>query len=318
MIHSLCFSFLFTITLLIDWAVASNWPYWTYESTAFRPPKLNITTAGEAPEPGLIFLGPRGDQPNGTAALIYDQAGNLVYQGPTEETSNVNVQTLYGKPVLTYWSGDVLEVGFGYGSVHILDDTYKQIYTVSLEGNFVTTTGTAPGSYNDLHESKITDRNTMLVTAYNVTQANLTAVGGPEDGWMLEGHFFEIDIATNQILFSWSTSDHADQIPITMSHNPLAGKGQNQTHPWDPYHINSIEVVDDGYFISLRHLFSVFYLNPNGTIKWQLAVSTFLIICSFLQLLLILYFSLPFLSPSLSFSFRFPVYLSLFPPTLKT
>lgn len=261
-------------TPFIDHAVAADWPYWTFTTVPFQPPKLNITTAGEAPDPGLIFLGPRGDQPNGTAAMIYDQAGNLVYQGPHEVTANVNVQTLFGKPVLTFWSGNMLDTGFGYGKVHILDDTYKEIYTVTLDGNFITPSGTAEESYNDLHESKITERNTMLVTAYNVTQANLTAVGGPEDGWMLDGHFYEIDIFTKQIFFSWSTANYSDQIPITLSRNPIADRGRNQSHPWDPYHINSIELVDDGYLVSFRHLFSVLYLNRDGSIKWRLSVGS--------------------------------------------
>lgn len=270
-LRSLYFSILLT-TPFVNHAIAADWPYWTYTTVPFQPPKLNITTAGEAPDPGLIFLGPRGDQPNGTAAMIYDQAGNLVYQGPHEETANVNVQTLFGKPVLTFWSGSILDTGFGYGKVHILDQTYKEIYTVSLDGDFVTPSGTAEESYNDLHESKITARNTMLVTAYNVTRGNLSVVGGPEDGWLLDGHFYEIDIVTKQVFFSWSTANHSDQLPITLSRNPIADRGRNQSHPWDPYHINSIELVGDGYLVSFRHLFSVLYLNRDGSIKWRLSV----------------------------------------------
>jgi hypothetical protein len=271
--RSLFFSFIFSATILLDQALAADWPFWAYKTARFQPPQLNITTAGEAPNPGYLFLGPRGVQANGTAALIYDQAGNLVYQGPDEVTANLDVQTLSGQPVLTFWAGTMLEVGFGYGVVHILDNTYKEIHTVSLPGDFVTTTGTPAPSYIDLHESKITDRNTMLVTAYNVTQANLTAVGGPADGWMLEGHFFEIDIATNQVVFSWNALEHQDQIPLEKSHQVIGNSGQNQSHPWDAYHINSVEAVEDGYFVSLRHMWSGFYLHPNGTVKWQLSVS---------------------------------------------
>lgn len=273
--RSFCFGFLLSASLLLDQALAaSNWPFWSYVTAPFEPPKLNIfTAAGSTPDPGYFFIGPRADGVNGTAAMIFDQAGNLVYQGPDEVTANVNVQTLFGKPVLTYWAGTMFSLGYGYGQVHILDDTYKEIYTVSLQVPFVTPNGTTEASYIDLHESKITDRNTMLVTAYNVTQANLTAVGGPADGWMLAAHFYEIDIATNQVVFSWSALDHQDEIPLTMSHQAIGTTGQSQSDPWDAYHINSIEAVEDGYLVSLRHLWSGFYLYKNGTVKWQLSVS---------------------------------------------
>ncbi|KAL1970003.1 hypothetical protein VTN77DRAFT_6408 [Rasamsonia byssochlamydoides] len=271
----LCRSFCFIAALLDQTLAAANWPYWTYTTAPFQPPNLNISVAGgSTPDPGYIFLGPRGNQPNGTAALIYDQAGNLVYQGPDEVTANVNVQTLFGQPVLTFWTGDMLAIGYGYGKVHILDNTYKEIYTVSLPGDFVTPSGTAEPSYIDLHESKITERNTMLVTAYNITQANLTAVGGPADGWMLASHFFEIDIATNEVVFSWNALDYQDQIPLTLSHQPIDTSGQSQSDPWDAYHINSVDAVEDGYLVSLRHLWSAFYLHQNGSIKWRLSGDT--------------------------------------------
>lgn len=252
-------------------AAGASWPYNTYVTEPFQPPQLGVNVSG-TPAPGYIFVGPRGEQPNGTAALIYDQDGSLVYQSPGAVTSNVNVQTLFGKPVLTYWDGDMLTIGFGYGLVHVLDDTYNEIYTVTLPGDIIPVDGSPRASYIDLHESQLTPRNTMLVTAYNVTQADLTSVGGAEDGWITDSTFWEIDVATNQVVFSWSALAHIDEIPLNYSHQPLP-VGNDRNNPWDAYHINSVVAVDDGYLISIRHMFSAFYLNSDGSVKWRLSVS---------------------------------------------
>lgn len=260
-------------TLLLSLqAVGQSWPYWTYKTAPFQPPKLEITKSGET-VPGSIFIGPRDNQPAGTAALIYDEDGNLVYQSPQEVTANFRVQKLFGRDVITFWAGEMMEIGFGYGTVHILDDTYKEIYTVKLTGNFVSPTGEAKDSYIDLHESTITPRNTLLVTAYNVTQANLRSIGGAEDGWILDGQFYEIDIRTNEVLYSWSALDHPDELPFTDSKQGLADSGTAQERGWDAYHINAVEPVNEGYIISIRHYWSGYYINNDGTVRWQLSVS---------------------------------------------
>lgn len=258
-------------TLLLSTLSAAAWPYSTYTSMNFQPPKLEVNKTGTT-EPGYLFLGPRGGvQPAGQAALIYDDEGNLVYEGPEEVTANFRVQQLNGQDVITFWSGTMMDLGFGYGAVHILDNTYKEIYTVTLTGAFVTPDNVAKDSYIDLHESHITSRNTLLVTAYNVTQHDLTSLGGNSSEWMLDSHFYEIDISTNQILYSWSALDHEDQIPLNSSHQKLGADVGSQKKPYDAYHINSITTTTNGYLVSLRHMWSGYHILPNGSIEWQLS-----------------------------------------------
>jgi hypothetical protein len=48
----------------------------------------------------------------------------------------------------------------------------------------------------DLHESYVTDRGSLLVTGYNLTQADLTSVNGSAQGWVYDSLFFDIDIET--------------------------------------------------------------------------------------------------------------------------
>ncbi|KAJ5832874.1 hypothetical protein N7474_001185 [Penicillium riverlandense] len=256
--------------LLLALGAAADWPYLSYMSTDIQPPQLQINQTGPV-SPGYLFLGPRGAvQSAGQAALIYDNSGNLVYEGPDEVTANFMVQKLFGKDVITFWAGDMLDVGYGYGTVHILDDTYNEIYTVTLTGPFVTPDNSTKDSYIDLHESHITPNNTLLVTAYNVTQHDLTSVNGTTSDWMLDSHFYEIDIPTNTIINSWSALDHQDAIPLNTSHQKLASDAGTQANPWDAYHINAITTTRHGYLVSLRHMWSGFYLHHNGTVMWQI------------------------------------------------
>ncbi|KAJ5923183.1 hypothetical protein N7454_008428 [Penicillium verhagenii] len=250
----------------------ATWPYWNFRSSGFKPPKLKINNTGPT-GPGLIFLGPRGYvQSTGQAALIYDNLGNLVYEGPGDTTSNFMVQKLKGSDVITFWAGEIIDVGYGYGAVHILDNTYQEIYTVTLTGDFLTPDNLTRHSYIDLHESQITPNNTLLVTAYNVTQHDLTSIGGTSSGWILDSHFYEIDITTNEIINSWSALGHEDEIPLASSHQKLAGTTAGTQHnPYDVYHLNAITPTNNGYLISLRHTWSAYYLSENGSVVWQVS-----------------------------------------------
>lgn len=251
-------------------ALANDWPYFTAATAPFRPPRLQVSRDGPS-DPGYFFIGPRGNEQAGTASLIYDEDGNLVYQGPEEVTANFKIQRLFNQDVITFWAGDMTLLGYGYGSVHILDNTYREIYTVTLMDNFVTPDGKPRDSYIDLHESHITDRNTLLVTAYNVTPHDLSVIGGKPDMFMLDAKFYEVDIATNEIVHSWSALEHIDQIPLEESKQGLGDDFGVQTNPWDTYHINAVERMDEGYMISMRHYWSAYYVHENGTILWQLS-----------------------------------------------
>lgn len=210
-------------------------------------------------------------QDAGSAALIYDDAGDLVYEGPEEVTANFMVQKLFGKDVITFWAGDMMSIGYGYGTVHILDDSYKEIYTVQLTGNFVTPDGSSKDSYCDMHESLITSRNTLICTAYNVTQHDLTSINGTSSEWMLDSQFYEIDIPTNQVLHSWSALDHEADLPLTTSRQSLGKDVGTQDAPYDAYHINSIATTNHGYLISLRHMWSGYCLTQKGSVMWQVS-----------------------------------------------
>lgn len=92
-------------------------------------------------------------------------------------------------------------------------------------------------------------------------------MGGPANGWIFDGIFHEIDIATQEVLFTWRSTDHLDEIPFSASQE-LPVTGTSEASPWDYFHINSIQPLPDGYLVNSRHCFQTYKISKNGSIEW--------------------------------------------------
>lgn len=259
------------IILYVLFSLALGQPDWQYESFQtgnWQPPHLSLNVTGET-DPGYIFIGVRKSNKAGTAPTIFDNNGDMVWQGPHGENLDFKKQKLFGQDVITYWDGQPDLRVLGYGATHILDSTYKEIYTVTLHDDFQTPSGKRFDSYIDGHEHYITPQNTMLVSALNFTQTDTTHVRrGTPDMWVLDSLFYEIDIKTNNVLFKWDALEH---IPISKSSVTVRG-GKKLHEAWDAYHINSVTPAKYGYLVNFRHIRSVFYINKDGSVRWQLSV----------------------------------------------
>lgn len=152
------------------------WPYREYTSSNNTPPQLSSTQNGQEISPEHIFLTvdnaglQEGEKQIGPA--IITNSGDLVWSGPEGSTSNLRVQELDNKHVLSYWigRGDAAkagQAGHGYGSVVILDSSYHPIYTVCPDIQVVFPPGIPDGCAADVHESFITPQNTLSVSCYH-------------------------------------------------------------------------------------------------------------------------------------------------------
>lgn len=262
----------------------NSWPIQSFRSSSARPPSLLVEKTGKT-EAGLLSFSPFGwkCQECSSFVIISDE-NELIWQSALGTFSSFNPQTLYGNQVLVYWTGTILPRpwGMGIGQIEILDSTYNNIYTVSISGkeqNLVPAAGLDASklpSFIDIHEGAITPENTILVTAYNTTEYDLTAFGGPADGWMHDCVLYELDIKTNRVLHRWSALEHIDAyaVPYGDLKYPLGDMGRNRTHPYDFTHINSVDKFRDGsYLISSRHTCAVYRVAADGTILWVLQVS---------------------------------------------
>ena len=125
------------------------------------PSTVRITTpAKTGATPGDFFLAPY--QGLGTAGeMIVDQSGNLIWFHPVAARTTrrrTSASSSYeGKPVLTWWQGRVLQLGFGQGVDEIYDTSYRPVAHVHA-GN---------GYQADLHEFLLTPQGTAWIDAFD-------------------------------------------------------------------------------------------------------------------------------------------------------
>lgn len=274
---TLCLITLFTSTVAPQptaSAAAPLWPTLSFKSEPkIKPLALQVHKTGQT-ENGYLFLNPIGSsRPASSAPVIFTDQGDLVWYGPPGPAFNFRPYTYQGAPCLAYWNGTTFPdpIGNGYGSIVLLDVWLKPFASVKLTGHFVTLNSSAKyPSYIDLHEINITPDNTILVTANNVTQADLSSVGGPKKGWVVDAIFYEIDIATNKILYQWHALDHLDRLPFKSSKLALGTDGydgKTQAKAWNYFHINAVDRLNgkEGYIISSRYLSAVIGIQKNST-----------------------------------------------------
>ena len=248
------------------------WPSQVYKSSPYRPPEMQIVNYNQPLSSGLIFIAPYSSVPGPTnGPLIMTDAGQLVWNGPTSQAANFQVQTYRGKKILTYWRSSTVKgpgAGRGYGEVVFLDTSYNEILTVCLNIKLLTSDGSTPTCSADLHESFVTPRDTILVTAFNVIATSI----GNRKVWVYDSLFYELDPETGDVLFHWSALDH---IPVSQSQVPRNRRGGSQSEPYDWFHINSVVTVGDDYLVNSRYTFSTYLINgTSGDVVWTLQGQT--------------------------------------------
>ena len=256
-------------------------PFQTFMSNReVKPPEMQVNRNGSAGlAPGFVFIGVDGEPTSGQnwptiwgmrllnshtarqADWITDfskeRQGTLIWTGNYTEPFDFRTQTYKGEPVLTFWSGQLMD-GYGLGTYYILNQSYAEIAHFS------------PVGYDggDLHEFSITDNDTALIIIYTPAPANLSSVGGDENGWIYDGVFQEIDIETGELRFEWNASTH---VPVNETYNERGDAGSSEGSPWDYFHMNSVQKDHNGDFlVSARVMDCVYKISGvDGSIIWK-------------------------------------------------
>ncbi len=222
------------------------------------PPAIEVTTQAHDTASGYVFVAPKKG-PGQDGPMIVDGRGDLVWFRPVQSkaarATDFKVQRYQGEPVLTWWEGKVVQA-HGVGEYVIFDRFYREL-TRLRAGN---------GYRGDLHELLITPRDTALLTAYDPVSWDLSSVGGPEDGVVLDGIAQEVDIETGEVLFEWHSLDH---VGLGETHAELP---KNFRRPFDYFHVNSIDVDhDDNLLVSARLTSTVYKIDrKSGEVIWRL------------------------------------------------
>ena len=214
-----------------------------------QPPAVVVTKRSATTAGGDIFTAPYNG--NGQAGpMIFDEAGELVWFQPVpagDAASDLKVQQLGGKPVLTWWQGYIPPAGFGEGEEVIADSSYHQIGRVHA----------ANGDKIDLHEFKITPQGTALFTSFKPIRCDLSSLGGPRGGAVTDSLMQEVDLRTGLVRKEWHSVDH---VPLADSYSTAVTTSQRI--PFDYFHLNSIDPLASGRtLISARNTWALYELN---------------------------------------------------------
>lgn len=218
-----------------------------------HPPTLAMTR----PDPGGgdIFTTPVNGSQRGP--MIVNGRGQLIWYHRTgrDTTFNLEKQQYQGRPVLTWWQGHVVHGHGADGQDVIMDSSYRQV-AVLHAGN---------GYSSDLHEFQLAPHGRALIDAYTVVPANLSSVGGPTDGRVLDCIIQELDVKSGRVLWEWHAYGH---VPLSASYG---GVPTDQT-PFDFFHLNSIQQLPGNrLIISGRNTWSVYMLDERtGRVIWTL------------------------------------------------
>jgi hypothetical protein len=239
---------------------------------SLTPSTVTVTTpAKPGAAPGDLLMAPyQGEGSPGP--MIVEQNGNLVWFHPLpagDDATSLRVQQLDGKPVLTWWQGRILEVGFGQGEDVIDNTAYRRIGAVHA-GN---------GYHADLHEFRLTPEGTAWIDMFDPIDMNLSPYGGLRDGVITDSVIQEIDVKTGLVMWEWHALGH---IPIGESHNPAP----KASYPWDYVHVNSISPGGMGpelatgtagadepgsVLLSSRNTWTLYDVDErSGQIRWRL------------------------------------------------
>jgi hypothetical protein len=222
---------------------------------------VTITRAAEGTSPGYVFVAEKKSKLPG-GPMILDNQGRLVWYHQLDsplQATDFRVQTYQGEPVLTWWQGTIDIAGIGQGEDEIYDTSYHHIATVDA----------GAGLNADLHEFQLTPRGTAFITAYSELPADLSRVGGPKTGWLLDCVVEEIDVATGAVVFKWHSVGH---VPLSDSREANAEPAQHASkkRPLDYFHVNSVsDGPNNTILVSARNTSTIYDIARNGRIVWQ-------------------------------------------------
>ncbi len=222
------------------------------------PSTVQITTAAKpGASPGDLFLAPYQGV-GSPGPMISEQNGSLVWFHPLpagEESTNFQVQQYQGKPVLTWWQGRILEVGFGQGEDVVYDTSYHPVAYVRA-GN---------GYHADLHEIRLTPQGTAWIDVFDPIHMNLSSAHGSSDGVVNDSVIQEIDVKTGLVMWEWHAIGH---IALSESHSPAP----HNSSPWDYVHVNSVDPGSSGdVLLSSRGTWTLYDVNVHtGGFDWRL------------------------------------------------
>jgi hypothetical protein len=230
-----------------------NAPHQVFKSEPhLRPAALHVS-AEPAPGDKDIFVTPLPGHYRGL--MILNPRGQLLWFHPVHHGlgSLLAVQRYLGHRVITYGTGKPVH-GHDRGVDFIMNSSYQIIAKVHAGW----------GYQADLHEFQLIPHGIAVIDAYVPVRADLSSVGGPTNGVVLDCVIQKIDVKTGKVLWEWHALGH---VPLSDSYTKAP-----QNADYDFFHLNSIQQLPgDKLLISARATWGVYLINERtGKVIWTL------------------------------------------------
>lgn len=234
-----------------------------------HPPKLHVDapTIGKQLAPGYFMV---ANFPNLAAGQpLVGEGGPLILDrhlqpvwfhpvGVNVVATNLRAQPYRGKPALSWWQGVISSTGATIsGTDEVVNQHYRKVATLAGKDGWVITP----------HELLISGQDAWVTVNKNVIR-DLRAYGGKARGTLVDSAVQEYDLRTGKLLYTWDAGAPGE-IPLSASRTRPPPNGS----PWDAYHVNSIQLVGKGQFLtSMRNTWAA-YLVQSRTKKIQWTLS---------------------------------------------
>jgi EmrB/QacA subfamily drug resistance transporter len=230
-----------------------------------HPPKMHVDTAPVKGKlaPGYILMTNFYDlnyppMVGQGGPMILDNNLQPVWFQPVPTSvvaGNLSLQTFNRKPALAWWQGYVTNTGATEtGEDVVVNQHYQTVARLRATGGWVLT----------IHEFAIHGDDAWVTVNKNLPM-DLSKYGGAYNGALIDSAVQEYNLKTGKLLYSWDALKH---ISLADSQASLPTNG----FPWDAYHVNSIDVLNDGTFVvSMRNTWAAYKVDiKTGQIIWTL------------------------------------------------
>ncbi|KAK5631305.1 hypothetical protein RRF57_007019 [Xylaria bambusicola] len=256
-------------------------PHQNYFSTDITSPLLLVNSWDSTKTNNLSYIFLTLDSPGdgrSTGPVIYRADDLSLVYGDLHwsATHNAHIGQLDGKDYLVFIEQFALGGGPSANCL-LYDSTYSLAYNISAHSY--------ENASIELHECQLTSDGSAVVILKEIIPFDLTAVGGSEDGEILDNIVQEVGVQTGELLWLWRGSEH-----YNISDSYIEYKHSNGAY--DYIHMNSADKAsislflldttlinsyvlgktsEGDFLISARHTHSITLVDgKSGSIKWTL------------------------------------------------
>lgn len=237
-----------------------------------HPPRLAVLArTSAAPRRGYFLV---DNLPKGEARPLVGEGGPLLLDSALRPVwahgaggssgGDLQAATYMGHRVLMWWSGRLGAAGTvaGIPNLTVVNEHYRTVATLYTTSPWLL----------DVHDAQILGSDVWVTVWRVITNQDLAPYGGSMNGSLYDYGVQEYDLRTGRLRYTWDPLNPGGRpnVPLSESKQPPPAPGK--AGAWDPYHLNSLQVLPNGrLLVSMRNTWSVYLIDRStGRTVWTL------------------------------------------------